>query len=126
MVRTGRRINSRNEAPDEKLTAPKRCTKMVFGPSAAIESRSEVSKPRMSDVIPTMEVTPMTTPSTVSAERILLPRSVSNAIARGFAEQAGLPGEVLHGLFAPQRFDRVEHRGTARRIPSEEQADRPR
>ena len=31
--------------------------------------------------MPTIEVMPMTTPSTVSAERILLPRTVSNAIA---------------------------------------------
>ena len=53
---------------------------MVLGPSWLIDSRSELSKPRMSDVIPTMEVMPMTTPSTVSAERILLVRSVSNDI----------------------------------------------
>ena len=53
---------------------------IVFGPSWLIESRSDWSKPRMSDVIPTIEVMPMTTPSTVSAERILLVRSVSNAM----------------------------------------------
>ena len=50
---------------------------MVFGPSARIESRSDSSKPRMSDVMPTIDVMPMTTPSTVSAERILFARSVS-------------------------------------------------
>ena len=53
---------------------------IVSGPSWLIESRSELSKPRMSDVMPTMEVMPITTPSTVSAERILLVRSVSNAM----------------------------------------------
>ena len=56
------------------------CTKTVFGPSARIESRSDSSNPRMSDVIPTIDVMPMTTPRTVSAERILLVRSVSNDI----------------------------------------------
>ena len=83
--------------PDEKLTAPKRWTKMVFGPSAAIESRSEVSKPRMSDVIPTIEVTPMTTPSTVSAERILLPRSVSNAMRAVSRNSPACRVRSLHG-----------------------------
>ncbi|HEY7450808.1 MAG TPA: hypothetical protein VH702_21810 [Vicinamibacterales bacterium] len=34
----------------------------------------------MSDVMPTMAVIPMTTPSTVSAERSLLSRNVSRAI----------------------------------------------
>ena len=55
---------------------------MVSGPSWLMDSRSELSKPRISDVIPTIDVMPMTTPSTVSAERILLVRSVSNAIAK--------------------------------------------
>ena len=43
-------------------------------------SRSDSSKPRISDVMPTIEVMPMTTPRIVSAERILFVRSVSNAI----------------------------------------------
>ena len=80
-VMFGRRISSMNDAPDEKLSPPNFCTKIVFGPSELIELRSELSKPRISDVMPTIEVTPITTPSTVSAERILLLRSVSNAIA---------------------------------------------
>ena len=63
--------------PDAKLRALNFCTKTVFGPSARIESRSDSSKPRISAVMPTMEVMPMTTPRTVSAERILLVRSVS-------------------------------------------------
>ena len=50
---------------------------MVLGPSWLIDSRSELSNPRMSDVMPTIDVIPMTTPSTVSAERILFVRSVS-------------------------------------------------
>ena len=50
---------------------------MVLGPSWLIDSRSELSNPRMSDVMPTIDVMPMTTPSTVSAERILFVRSVS-------------------------------------------------
>ena len=63
--------------PEPKLNAPIFCTKMVFGPICPIESRSDWSNPRMSDVMPTIDVMPMTTPSTVSAERILLVRSVS-------------------------------------------------
>ena len=81
VVISGRRIRSKKDAPDAKLRPPKRCTKIVFGPSELIELRSEVSKPRISEVIPTIDVTPITTPSTVSAERILLLRSVSNAIS---------------------------------------------
>ena len=48
-------------------------------------SRSDSSKPRMSDVMPTIEVMPMTTPRIVSAERILFVRSVSSAITNDFA-----------------------------------------
>ncbi len=75
--------------PEAKLSAPHFWTMMVSGPSWLIDSRSELSKPRISDVIPTIDVMPMTTPSTVSAERILLVRSVSNAIDEDFAEQPG-------------------------------------
>ena len=114
-----------NDAPDEKLSAPNRCTKIVFGPSELIELRSDVSKPRISDVMPTIEVTPITTPSTVSAERILLLRSVSNAIAAVSPSSANcfVNGDI--GL-SPRRkrFDRIEHRRAARRHPAEEQADR--
>ena len=79
--RFGRLISSLNSAPPAKLVMPKRWTKIVFGPIAAIISRSDWSKPRIIAVMPTIDVMPMTTPSTVSAERILLPRTVSNAIA---------------------------------------------
>ena len=77
----GRRINCMNDELDEKLEMPNFCTKIVFGPSELIELRREESNPRISDVMPTIDVTPMTTPSTVSAERILLLRKVSNAMA---------------------------------------------
>jgi len=66
--------------PDARLRAPHFCTMIVFGPSCLIESRSELSKPRIRDVMPTIDVMPMTTPSTVSAERILLVRRVSHDI----------------------------------------------
>ena len=80
-VRFGRRINCMKDELDEKLEMPNFCTKIVFGPSELIDSRSEESNPRISDVMPTIDVTPITTPSTVSAERILLLRRVSNAMA---------------------------------------------
>ena len=79
-VRLGRRISAWNDAPADRLTPLKRASMMVFGPSELIESRNDESKPRISDVMPTIDVTPMTTPSTVSAERILLPRSVLMAM----------------------------------------------
>src|SRR5262249_17425894 len=60
---------------------PNRCRKIVLGPIVRIIARSDSSKPRIIAVMPTIDVMPMTTPSTVSAERILLPRTVSNAIA---------------------------------------------
>ena len=85
-------------------------------------SRSDVSKPRMSDVMPTIDVMPMTTPSTVRAERILFVAQRVERHARDLAEQSGLPVRFFT-LFAPQRFDRVEHRGAARRVPPEEQPD---
>ena len=62
---------------------------IVFGPSWLIESRSDWSKPRMSEVMPTIEVMPMTTPSTVSAERILLVRSVSIDMTTISRQQSG-------------------------------------
>ena len=78
MVRFGRFTTSRKLLPliiDSPLNF---WTRMVFGPSSLMESRSDSSNPRMSEVMPTIEVMPMTTPSTVSAERILLVRSVSS------------------------------------------------
>ena len=106
-----------DEAERAELLRRRSCS----GPSSRIESRSDSSKPRISDVMPTIEVMPMTTPSTVSAERILFVRSVSNDIADDFAEQAGADAAI--GLLAPQRFDRIERRGAHRRIQAEEQAD---
>ena len=94
---------------------------MVFGPSSRIESRSDSSKPRMSEVIPTIDVMPMTTPSTVSADRILFVRSVSIDMPDDFAEQTRIGGPPR--LLPPQRLDRVEARRTHCRKHPEEQAD---
>ena len=74
--------------------------KIVFGPSARMLSRSDSSKPRMSDVMPTIDVMPMTTPRMVSAERSLLLRSVSSAMRDDFAEP--------DPLFTTQRLDGIE------------------
>src|SRR3954453_6506816 len=79
--RLGRRATSRKLLPDPtRLSAPHFWTMIVSGPSWLIESRSELSNPRRSDVMPTIDVMPMTTPRTVSAERILFVRSVSTDI----------------------------------------------
>src|SRR5687767_3481630 len=77
-------------------------------------ARSELSKPRMSDVMPTIEVMPMTTPSTVSPDRILLARRVSSAMRRTSPSSP---------LFTSERLNRVERCGTRGRVRAEEQAD---
>jgi hypothetical protein len=73
--------------------------KIVLGPSSRMLSRSDSSKPRTSDVMPTMAVMPITTPSTVSPERSLFVRSVSNAIVRTSPSSP---------LFTSQRLDGIE------------------
>ena len=80
IVRVGRLSRSRNSAPLAKLLMPNRCTKMMRGPTWAMASRTDWSKPRMSAVMPTIDVMPMTTPRTVRPERSLFVRTVSNAI----------------------------------------------
>src|SRR5204862_1376586 len=79
-VNCGRLRRSRSSAPLAKLVTPNRCTKIVLGPIAPIMSRSDWSKPRIIAVMPTIAVMPITTPSTVSAERSLLLRIVSSAM----------------------------------------------
>src|SRR4051812_27922368 len=74
----------------------------------------------MMAVMPTIDVMPITTPSTVNPERILLVRTVSNAIETTSLTSPLLMAMVL--LFAPQRLDRVELRRLHRRIQAEEQA----
>ena len=96
----------------------------MFGPSARIESRSDSSKPRISDVIPTIDVMPMTTPSTVNAERILLVRSVSNAMRDDFARTDRLANLPRPTRASALRSDRA--RRAHRRIQAEEQPDRAR
>src|SRR4051812_45939521 len=72
--------------------------------------------------MPTIEVMPITTPSTVSAERILLPRTVSNAIA---TTSLISPTRIAisRPSFLSQRLDRIEGGGAHRRIQAEDQAD---
>src|SRR3954463_8515802 len=120
IVRFGRRATSRKVLPALKLSAPHFCTIRVFGPSWLMDSRSDWSKPRIREVMPTIDVMPMTTPSTVRAERILLVRSVSNAITRT-SERS--PLWTLAMLFTPQRFDRIQLGRAHRRIQPEEQPD---
>ena len=77
---SGASAGPRISAPPLKLPMPNRWTKIVLGPIAPSRSRSDWSKPRISAVIPTIDVMPMTTPSTVNPERILLLRTVSSAM----------------------------------------------
>src|SRR6266542_1865490 len=133
IVRFGRRATSRKLLPEAKLSAPNFCTMIVFGPSCEIASRNDLSKPRISDVIPTIEVMPMTTPSTVSAERILLVRSVSNDITK-ISDSSPVRTPAIYSrlicysapLLAAQGLDRIELRRAHRRVEAEEQADQGR
>src|SRR5262245_61358720 len=98
---------------------------MMFGPIARMESRSDSSKPRMSDVMPTIAVMPITTPSTVSADRIMLTRSVSAAMTTTSRIRPARTGITVPS-FPPERFDRVEARRAHRRIETEEESDERR
>src|SRR5438874_4522908 len=123
MVRFGRRATSRKLLPEPKLSAPHFCTMRVFGPSCLNRSRSDWSKPRTSDVIPTIDVMPMTTPSTVSAERILLARSVWNDMTT-ISDRS--PVRTAAMLLAPQRFDRIQLCGAHGGIETKDQSDERR
>src|SRR5258706_1171400 len=91
-------------------------------------------------VIPTIDVMPMTTPSTVSPDRILFERIVSNAIAMTSVKRAA---RMLISLaacspqrtqrtrrcervvpsFFPQRLDRIQPRRACGGVQPEEQSD---
>src|SRR5438045_804959 len=128
---------------------PNRWMKIVSGPIARIIARSDSSNPRIIAVMPTIDVMPITTPSTVSADRILFDRTVSNAVAttsltrdalitmswnggsaalqgcrgRPRGRPEGLRDERPHDAtsFPPQRLDRIQARGAHRRIQPEEE-----
>ena len=96
MVMLGRLIRSRNSLPCEKLTKLNFVTNIVFGPIWRNRSLNDSSKPRISAVMLTIEVMPMTTPRMVNAERILLLRSVSTAIVRiSWRRPARSPDEAM-------------------------------
>src|SRR6266571_218715 len=112
---------------------------MVLGPIARIISRSDWSKPRIIAVMPTIDVMPMTTPRTVSPERILFVRTVSKAIVTTSQNRAARRAMAIEApaatarsgrrrpiSFAPQRFDGIEAGGQHRRIQAEEEADERR
>ena len=73
-------MSSLKSAPDMMLRPENCATKTVSGPISRMLSRSDSSKPRMSDVMPTMAVMPMTMPRMVSPDRIFWVRMVVTAI----------------------------------------------
>ncbi len=77
----GRLRSSTRLVPDVRLTRENLVTKIVSGPICRKASLNDSSNPRRSDVIPTIEVMPITIPRIVSADLSLLPRSVSQDIA---------------------------------------------
>src|SRR5690349_11715394 len=86
----------------------------------------------MSDVIPTIDVMPMTTPSTVSAERILLARSVSHDMTKISDRSPARTPAIMRSswihaaLLAPQGLDRIEPGRPHGRVHAEEEADHRR
>src|SRR6266851_1184952 len=87
----------------------------------------------MSAVIPTIDVIPITTPRIVSAERILLVRTVSSAIATTSVSRPtrmiiarGVSSPQRARSFPSERLDRIEPRGPHRRIQTEEETDERR
>src|SRR6187200_2154824 len=113
-VRFGRRMIAAKSAPPARLTALALLSMIVLGPSSRIMLRSDSSKPRMSDVIPRIEVIPMTTPRIVSADRILFVRSVSSAITNTSRQRP---------LFTSQCLDGIERCRSRRGVRPEEEAD---
>ena len=91
--------------PEPALAKLTRATMIVFGPSVRMRSRNESSNPRMIELIPTIAVMPMTTPRTVSPERILFARIVPRAMPDRVGEECDSDHRTL---FPSQRFDRVE------------------
>ena len=98
---------------------------MMRGPTWAMASRTDWSKPRMSAVMPTIDVMPMTTPRTVSPERSLFVRTVSNAIV---TTSQSSPRRIAISLasFPSEGLDRIQPRRPARGIEAEEQPDERR
>src|SRR5262245_28237731 len=119
-VRFGRLRKVENSVALEKLNGPKRWMMMIFGPMALIESRSDSSNPRIIAVIPTIEVMPITTPRTVSAERILFDLSVSNAM-RTTSWARPLRNAISLASFAPKRLDWIETGGSHCGVQPEEE-----
>src|SRR5262245_22748215 len=109
---------------------------MILGPASAMRSRSDWSKPRIMAVMPTIDVMPITTPSTVSAERILFDQIVAKAITTtsrkspsriATSHPSGARGRLqTSDLLVPQRLDGIQTRRLERRPHAEEDADRRR
>src|SRR5688572_6292909 len=114
-VRFGRRIILAKSSPEASPSSLNLFSMIVVGPSSLMLARNDWSRPRMSDVTPTIEVIPMTTPRIVRPDCSLLARSVSSAIRTISATRP---------LFTAQRLDRIQARRPGGGIGPEEQADR--
>src|SRR5262245_34018305 len=117
-VMFGRMMSSWKLWPEEKLTTDILETYTVFGPSVRKTSRMDSSKPRIIAVMPTIDVMPMTTPSTVRNERSLFPRRVSHDIATISVNRLRRTGSFL-----PKRFYRIERCCARCGVHPKEQAD---
>src|SRR6516165_9202262 len=97
--------------------------KIVLGPIVAKRSRIDLSKPMMSDVMPTMAVMPMTIPRTVNPERILFVRTVSNAMAMTSLSRSTRMAMAPARLLPSQGFDRIQSGCPRCRVQTEEEPD---
>ena len=120
-------MTSENSRPLAKLTMPNLWMKITLGPIAvAMLSWRDLSNPRMSAVIATIEVMPITTPSTVRPERSLFVRTVSKAMTMTSRSSPYADSAVFVFILAPQRLNRIQARRADRRIQPEEQTDQRR
>src|SRR3954471_10155589 len=94
----------------------KRSTRNVVGPTTSSVLTICSRNPATIDAIDITVAMPITTPSTVSAERSLLARSWSSAMRHPSRT------EWSFNLFLAQRFDGVEQGGAVRRVHAERDA----
>src|SRR6266446_5949488 len=92
-----------------------RSTRNVVGPTTSSVLTICSRKPATMEAIAMTVAIPITTPSTVSADRSLLARSWSRAMRQPSRTEWSGPGH----LFLAQRFDRVEPRGAMRGVDAE-------
>src|SRR2546426_9660074 len=113
-LKSFRRRNS-SGSPPTKIAGSNFLTKRMWGPAPSRKPFPEAASPRMSEVIPTTAMIPMTTPRMVRDERSLFAFRVARAI-RKFSTRARRAD-----LLIAQRLDGIQPRRAVGRVDSEDQ-----